>query len=349
MRAVQSPLDLCRQHLPLPGGISGDYAQFCVFPLSVSESIAKDRPIEMVTQKPQRMALRIRDALSDGVPRGIARSGIILMVSYFLVSLLQTGLIQVVTSTYLPLGAVTTPGMTETPVGPDPGAQLPELVSAQAAAIAGFTGGVLTTPVQIVSVRTLVSKYRSRIPEELIFHRLGWATVNTLLGSWLLFFFELLIFLLSFGGGFWVLFTVFGGSTLGALVSTWPGRGLLAVIGLVLLFPVAFFAVSMTFLRQEIAVRDKNLFRAAIQSWRLTSGNRIRLIMLSLLLLIPHSVLAGLVFQLIPAYAQYVVILETAVVTVITQGIMAVAYIQLTDDSVEMLLEFDTDAEAEHR
>lgn len=319
-------------------------------PRFTSTAMTRDRPIEMVTQKPQRMALRIRDALSEGVARGIARSGIILMVSYLLVSLLQTGFIQLVTSAYLPLGAVTTPGMTETPVGPGPGTQLPELVSAQAAAIAGFTGGVLTVPVQIVSIRTLVSTYRSRIPEELIFHRLGWATVNALFGSWLLFFFGLLIFLLSFGGGFWVLLTVLSESTLGTLVSTWPGRGLLVVIGLVLLFPVVFFTVSMAFLRQEIAIRDKNLFHAAIQSWRLTSGSRIRLVVLTLLLLIPHSVFAGLIFELLsPTYAQYIVILESAVITVITQGIMAIAYIQLTEEPVEMLFEFDTDAETEHR
>lgn len=303
----------------------------------------------MVTQKTLRMALQICRAIFNGVTRGIARSGLILMVSYFVVSLLQMGFIQIVTSTYLPLGGVTTPGIAETPVGPGPGTQLPALVSAQAAAIAGFTGGVLTVPVQIVSIRTLVSTYRSRIPEELIFHRLGWATVNALFGSWLLFFLELLIFLLSFGGGFWLLSTVFDSSTLGSLISTWPGRGLLVVIGLVLLFPVILFAVSMTFLRQEIAVRDENLFRAAIRSWRLTSRNRIRLIVLTLLLLIPHSVLAGLIFQLLPNYAQYIVILESAVVTVITQGIMAVVYIQLTEEPVEMMLDSRVDADAEER
>ncbi|WP_336135913.1 hypothetical protein [Natronomonas amylolytica] len=58
-------------------------------------------------------------------------------------------------------------------------------------------------------------------------------------------------------------------------------------LGLVFfVLPGIFFAVVFYFLRQEIALRDKNFVSAMADSWRLTKGNRIEVFAVGLVLLI---------------------------------------------------------------
>jgi hypothetical protein len=99
---------------------------------------------------------------------------------------------------------------------------------------------VVAEAIRIVAVRTFLSPETGSIPRELVTRRLGWAVLNG----------------------------VVGGIVVGILIG----------IGLVLLvLPGIFLAIAFLFLRQEIAVADKNFVEAMSGSWNLTAGNRIEL------------------------------------------------------------------------
>ncbi len=276
------------------------------------------------------MSLRVRSALADGISRAFRRNGWILIGTYFLISLLQGGLVLMVSTTTLPLDSFAAPAAGGQM--PSPGTQLPPLISLQAALIASFTGGFLTFPVLVVASRALVSQFTDHIPEEFVFHRLGRASVNSFLGSWIV---SIVVSVLTIGlftlAG-WGLFAAADQSTLLYLISTWPGRALLVGACLVLLIPGAFLGVNLIFVGQEVAVRDKNVIGAIVGSWRLTRRSRLRLLALALVLFIPQMIISVILSELFPPIpAQILVIVESAIVQIVMLAIMARAYVQLYD------------------
>ncbi|SFS54646.1 hypothetical protein [Halostagnicola kamekurae] len=278
------------------------------------------------------MTLRVRTALKNGLRRAFTRNGLLLVGVYLVVNLLQGGLVYAVTTTVVPLGPPTIPGETGG-VSPTPGSQLPALVSLQAALLVSFTGGLLTIPIQVIAHRTFVSEWTDQIPDEFIFHRLGWTTLNSFVGSWLVSLSFLIVAGLCVGVGFWGLFSVAVPSTTAFLLGDWLGRLLLAVFGLVLLVPSVLLGVSLIFVGQEIAVRDKNVISALASSWRLTRGHRLRLLMLAVLPMILQLVVSyGLFAVLPPLPAQFIALIETGVVNLVVLAIMARAYVQTEDD-----------------
>jgi hypothetical protein len=289
----------------------------------------------MISYMVSSMALRVRTALKNGLRRASTRNGLLLVGVYLVVSLLQGGLVYAVTTTVVPLGpptVPTVPGEAGT-VGPTPGSQLPALVSLQAALLMSFTGGLLTIPVQVIAHRTFVSERTDQVPDEFIFHRLGWATLNSFVGSWLVSLAFLIVAGLCVGVGFWGLFSAAGPATTAFLLGGWPGWVLLAVFGLVLLVPSVLLGVSLIFVGQEIAVRDKNAISALASSWRLTRGHRLRLLVLAVLPMIPQTLVSfGLFAVLPPVPAQFIALAETGVVNIVVLAIMARAYVQTGDD-----------------
>lgn len=281
------------------------------------------------------MTLRVRTALRNGIFRAFTRNGLLLMGVYLVVSLLQGGLVYAVTTTVVPLGPPTVPSVSGEvgAVGPTSGSQLPALVSLQAALLVSFTGGLLTIPIQVIAHRTFVSERTDQIPDEFIFRRLGWATLNSFVGSWLVSLSFLIVAGLCMGVGFWGLFSVAGPATTTFLLSDWLGWILLGVFSLMLLIPSVFLGVSLIFVGQEIAVRDKNAIGALASSWRLTRGNRLRILVLAFLPMIPHIVVSfGLFTVLPPVPAQFLALAETGVVNIVVLAIMARAYVQVEDD-----------------
>lgn len=103
---------------------------------------------------------------------------------------------------------------------------------------------------------------------------------------------------------------------------------IIVAIGLVfLIVPGIFFAISFLFLRQEIAIEDKNFVDAMSDSWSLAKGNRLELLALVLLVAIiagiasfvPTFVL-GLISPTVSAVAGFLIggvtaVFGTAVVT----------------------------------
>lgn len=280
------------------------------------------------------MSVSVRSTLANGFGRAFRRNGCILIGVYLLVSLLQGGLVWMVTTTVLPLGAVSPPPASGGQV-PNPGTQLPPLISAQAVLLATFTGGFLTIPVTVIASRTLVSQFTDHIPEEFAFHRLGWATINSFLGSWLVSIAVGLLTIVLFVLASWGLFAVADQAMVGYLISTWPGRALLVGACLVLLLPCAFLGVGLIFVGQEVAVKDKNVIGAIIGSWRLARHNRLRLFVLALLPFVIQMPFSFVVFEfLTPVPAQIISVVETAIFQIVVLAVMARAYVQSHDTEI---------------
>ncbi|ELZ96991.1 hypothetical protein C440_04418 [Haloferax mucosum ATCC BAA-1512] len=277
------------------------------------------------------MGLHVRHVIREGLSRGTARSGIILMILFFLTTAVQTTFVWLATSTYLPLGTVATPPAAAGADLPLAGTELPNALAFQASVVASFAGGLVTIPVQVVAHRTLVSDWRTKIPEEYVLYRLGRATLHLLVGSWVVFVLGALIFLLSAGIGIAGAVTVMTVMASDWLVASWPGRALVVVSSLVLLLPTVLFGIGIVFFSQEIAVRDKGVRDALVESWRLTRGHRLRLGVLIVGPLLLHGLLGTVLSLLLTdALSQIVVVAETAVGTVLIQGIMAVAYLEVS-------------------
>lgn len=109
----------------------------------------------------------------------------------------------------------------------------------------------------------------------------------------------------------------------------------LILVGLALfVIPGLFLAVAFYFLRQEIALNDKNFVQAMADSWRLTKGNRIAVFAIGLVLVIVSQF--ELVGSVIGAFASPLV---GALLAAVLAGVLGVfgaavvtrAYVQLDD------------------
>jgi hypothetical protein len=251
------------------------------------------------------MSLNISDALSDGLSRTFERNGLLLMVGFLLL-----GAVDAVTGQTIAAAAVRflrgqleqlPPGaMAGQPTLPGP-EQTPLALPVPLPVAFGLVVVVafLAEAVRIVAVRTLVSDETEGIPDEFLSRKLLWATFN------------------GFVGGIVML--------------------ILTLIGLVfLIVPGVYIALGLFFVRQEIAVEDKNALDALAGSWELTSGHRLRLLALAVVL-----VVVGLVVSLIAGAVDLagMTVLTTlvsvvlgAATTVFGVAVAARAYVQLTDE-----------------
>ncbi len=152
---------------------------------------------------------------------------------------------------------------------------------------------VVAEAIRIIAVRVFVSPESESISSELLTRNIALAVVNGIVG------------------GIVVLFLV----TVGLFLLVLPG---------------IFLAVAFIFLRQEIAVEDKNFVAAMSGSWNLTSGNRFQLFGLFVFLVV-ISIVVGLVTDLVGSSVPGAVI-DTAVSAVVLTYSVAVisrAYDQL--------------------
>ncbi|WP_251342903.1 hypothetical protein [Haloplanus halophilus] len=285
------------------------------------------------------MGLHVRQVVAGGLERALTRNGALLMTTLFVASVLQSAFVWVLATTYVPLGMA---GAAAPSGAPAPGTTLPTVVSATAALLGGITGGVLTIPIQIVAVRTLVDDGRDRLPELLVFRRLGWTTLRYFVATLLRL---LAIFALTFAG----VIAVFLGTI--AVVAVLPQSLRTALTGsaytpllfvpalVVVLLPVAFVQLSFSFVGQELAVRDATVPTAFVRSWRVVAGNRLRL---GAAVVVPYGINLGfslLIGEFVPEatfrspvalLGQTALALESSVVSILILGITSQAWIQLT-------------------
>jgi type IV secretory pathway VirB3-like protein len=169
--------------------------------------------------------------------------------------------------------------------------------------------------VRIVAVRTLVSDETETVRDEFVSRNLLSATLN------------------GFVGGVVVL--------------------ILVAVGLVfLVVPGVYLAIAFFFVRQEIAVEDRNFVEALSASWERTSGHRLRLFGLALVVFLVGVVVTavgGVVgFVGVPLLTTLVTVLLGAVTVVFGVAVTCRAYVQLSDaDDAERDVDVDTDEESE--
>ena len=151
--------------------------------------------------------------------------------------------------------------------------------------------------IRIVAVRTMVSEETRTVPGEYWRRNIGVATLNGFVG--------------------------------GIVVLT------LTAIGLVLfVVPGVFLALSFFFVRQEIAVEDRNFVDAMAESWALASGSRRDLFVLALVVVLvglAASVPASLVGVLDPASGTVLTAVFRGVVETFGVATAARAYVQLRE------------------
>jgi hypothetical protein len=148
---------------------------------------------------------------------------------------------------------------------------------------------------RVVAVRTFVSEHTERIPEEFLRRHTVVATLNSAVGNVVV--------------------------------------GILVAVGLLLFVaPGVFLAVAFFFVRQEVAVEDRNFADAMAESWSLVEGSRLEVLALGLVLL-SVGLVASLpplaISSVAPVAARVVGVVTGAVTTVFGMAVAARAYDQL--------------------
>lgn len=254
------------------------------------------------------MSLDIGAALSDGLDRTFKRNALLLMGVFLVVGLASTAFTQTFTAG---LDTLAPTGPSQPSPGPfgGQGGQTPLAVPFLPVAIAGVLAlllAVVAEMVRIVAVRTLVSDETETIPDEFVRHNMALATVNSIIGN---------------------------------LVA-----GVLIVIGLLFfIIPGIFLAISFFFVRQEIAIEDKNFIDALADSWALAKGDRIELFALAVVV-----VVIGLLANIPSAVLAFVSPLATTVASVVIGAITTVFGIAVSARAYDQLrAERETETETE--
>ena len=265
------------------------------------------------------MSLDIGTALRDGFDRTTARNGGVLAAAFVVLGLVSStinqSLARVWAESILDNLSENPPELEGTDVTPaefqDLIADLREVV-ADSLPIAYLDSlsipellalvvvlAFVSEAVRLVAIRVFVSHETESIPRALVTRNLGWAVLNGVVGG----------------------------------IVAWI---LISIAAIFLVVPGIFLAISFLFLRQEIAVEDKNFVDALSGSWDLTSGNRIELFVLVLVLVLIGPIVAfviGLAGNSAPVAIIEVVV--TSLVLAYTVAVVSRAYDQLRAERVD--------------
>lgn len=204
------------------------------------------------------MSLDIGAAITEGVKRLRSRDGLVLVGAFLVVGVLSSVATQSLT-VELSEALLRFAESPDAPPGTDievfreqvqqARASSPLAVDVTAAGAFGlaFLLGIVAEALRIVAVRVFYAPADDR-PTDLT-RNLAFATVNGFLG--------------------------------GIVVSVLVGIGFVLLV-----LPGIFLALALFFVRQEIAVEDRNFVDAMAESWALTKGNRLNLLGLVLVLVI---------------------------------------------------------------
>lgn len=246
------------------------------------------------------MSLDIEAALREAYDRTVARSGLILVAVYFVVSLLSTVASETQAAhsadrleeiPFFAEAGIFEPGPLAVPALP------PALVSLLS--IATF---VATVVVAITIYRVFASDERETVPEEAYKRSIGVATLNGVVAT--------------------ILF------------------GILVAVGLVLLvIPGIFLAVSLLFFLVFVALEDDSFLDALQSSWGLTQGRRlsvflllVALLIISVVVTIVGGIAAALLGSALPLLESLINIAVGAALFVFNLGVITDAYFQLREE-----------------
>jgi hypothetical protein len=242
------------------------------------------------------MSLAIGASFRDGASRLASRAGLTLLAAYFVTMLVYqvafTSLLEAILGRFDLPTTVTYPFTVDAPP-----------------AVLGVAVLVLLvgmTALSAVAVRTFVAGARDRIPREFYTRRMGWVTLNLIVGG-------LVVGLLVF---------------VGTLLLVIPG--IVAYVGLV-------------FVTMYVAAEDENFVAAIKHSWRLARRDFISVFGLVLVLVVGSAVVGG-VFGLVASLGTLAAgvsqgwqSLVTSVfyvpVTLYVLAVLSAAFVQLRDET----------------
>lgn len=284
------------------------------------------------------MSLDIGDAFGEGVDRTFARNGLLLAAALALLALVTSVLYQTMTIGLLETMLETFQGMSPQELNVTQGeydrlitdlqtqlettrgnAPLALPLSAGVAAAGLLALAVISEAVTMAAVRTFAAETDETFPEG-IGDGLGLATLNGFIGGivvWGLILVGLALFVVP-----------------AALTGTVAATGGLILVGLPLfVVPGLFFAVAFYFLRQEIALNNKNFVQAMADSWRFTKGHRIEVFALGAVLVILTQgalLVGGAVSFLSPIAGEIAAAALSGVFGAFGAAVVTRAYVQLS-------------------
>lgn len=249
------------------------------------------------------MALNINDALRSGFQQTVSRESVGLVAVLLAFQMVNTVIGQSFNrQLFQEFGVTTAEEMSTAPFGSTvAGGGLPFAVDLPLSALAG---GLLLTVFLAEAINILgVRMFARETP----------VTVSTV----------------SLRDG--IILTTLNGVIGGTLATIATGLG-----ALLLIVPGVFVAVSLFFVRQEIAIEDKNFIDALSGSWALTRGVRLKVFGLVVFLVVV-SLLAGspatVLFFMSPTVATVIGVVLGSITTVFGLAVTTQAYLQLQENN----------------
>jgi hypothetical protein len=246
------------------------------------------------------MSLDIPAALEDGLARLPTRVAAMLFAAYLVIGATSTVAGGTLSRAVLEALRTTIPADATAPTTPGTGGGAFALDVGLPVAVALFLGQVvLAQVVGVVGIRTFVSDARASFPTGVTDH-LPWVVLNALVA--------------------------------GFVVNVLIGLG-----AIVLVIPGIYLAVALYFVQFEVIVEERNAVEALRTGWALTTGNRLAVF---LLLLIVFAIgLASAIPSIVLGFVGAPTLLTTAVSVVLgsVAGVVSVAvgaraYVQLKPD-----------------
>jgi len=263
------------------------------------------------------MSLEIDRALREGFDRTISRNGLLLVGVFLVFSLANLVVGQSLIRAAEPLLLEQFSGLPE-----EAAAQFestleqsrPFAIPMSYPVALGLTlvAAVVAEAIRIASIRVFAAEQQSTFPRARVTHRLVAATIN--------------------------------GVVAGLLVAVIVGIG-----AIFLLLPGIYAALSLYFVRQEVAVENKNFLDAIRDSWALTGGSRWEVLGLAIILFVIGLIAGspGAVLNVVdPVVGTVVSTAISAATTVFGIAVVTRAYEQLRRERAELMdPEFDGDDE----
>ncbi|WP_136716403.1 hypothetical protein [Halorientalis salina] len=245
------------------------------------------------------MSLQIDDALREGFQRTFARSGLLLVAVFVAFGFANAVISQSLSQQLFEwMTSFDQPIPQEgAPFGPRMDQETPFAlpIPLPALALLSLLTVLIAEAIHIVAIRVFASENTESIPDGAATRRIGLATINGVVGG---------------------------------IVA-----GVLTVLGLILLIvPGIYVAISLFFVRQEIAVADKNFVDALADSWSLTDGDRWELLGLAIIVIVINLVASSpttVLFFLDQAIGTAVSLVVSGLTTVFGIAVATRAYEQL--------------------
>lgn len=241
------------------------------------------------------MPLQLRTAVTDGLRLVFSRNGAVFVGLTAAAQLLSLLLVIVAASQQLPVASgVGGIAIADLPIGQS----IPTATTALTVGLTSAFTAIITTPITVIMIRTFVDGVTDHIPDIHLFGHLGRATVRTLIAGLVigavLFGWVFCAFLvptaMGLGSGFVV-------GQVGALPD-WVG-----IIGGILIGAASFIMViavglllyvQLMFVIHEISVRNRSVSESLRGSWALARGHRLKLGLLSVLVIAVQSSVSSL-------------------------------------------------------